>query len=114
LLQYLEIADVLVLPNSAKDKINLYTSPIKMFEYMASKRPIVASGLPSIKEVLAHQKNALLFNADSEEDLAKKIQSVIIQDGNNLVKSAYEEVKKYTWDGRAANIKNFIEFSGNY
>ena len=114
LLQYLEIADVLVLPNSAKDKINLYTSPIKMFEYMASKRPIVASGLPSIKEVLVHQKNALLFNADSEEDLAKKIQSVIIQDGNNLVKSAYEEVKKYTWDGRAANIKNFIEFSGNY
>ena len=114
LLQYLEIADVLVLPNSAKDKINLYTSPIKMFEYMASKRPIVASGLPSIKEVLVHQKNALLFNADSEEDLAKKIQSVIIQDGNNLVKSAYEEVKKYTWDGRAANIKEFIEFSGNY
>jgi len=113
LLQYIEIADVLVLPNSAKDKMSLYTSPIKLFEYMASKRPIVASDLPSIKEVLIHQKNAILFNVDSEEDLAKKIQSVIIQDCNNLVESAYEDAKKYTWGGRATKIKEFIEFSGN-
>ena len=60
--KYTEIADVLVLPNSAKDKMNLYTSPIKMFEYMASKRPIVASSLPSIKEILSDQDNAILFN----------------------------------------------------
>ena len=84
-----------------------------MFEYMASKRPIVASDLPSIKEVLMHEKNAFLFEADNEKDLARKIRSVIIQDCKNLVENAYEEVKKYTWDGRAKSIKAFIEFSGN-
>src|SRR3989338_383757 len=41
---YLKAADILVLPNSATEKISsYYTSPVKMFEYMASQRPIVAS-----------------------------------------------------------------------
>ncbi|MFQ5857321.1 MAG: glycosyltransferase, partial [Anaerolineae bacterium] len=39
---YLAAADVLILPNSAKEDISrLYTSPLKLFEYMASGRPIV-------------------------------------------------------------------------
>ena len=76
LLQYLEIADVLVLPNSAKEKMNLYTSPIKMFEYMASKRPIVASRLSSIEEILSDQDNSILFNPDDPKDLAIKIFNV--------------------------------------
>ena len=42
-------ADVLVLPNTAKEKISkYYTSPMKLFEYMASGRIILASDLPSI------------------------------------------------------------------
>lgn len=114
LLKYIEIADVLVLPNSAKDKMSLYTSPIKMFEYMASKRPILASDLPSIKEVLTHKKNAILFKSDNEKDLAKKIQSVFSMDCKNLVENAYKEANKYTWDGRARNIKEFIEYSRDY
>ncbi|MDC0599165.1 glycosyltransferase family 4 protein [Candidatus Pseudothioglobus singularis] len=111
LLVFIEIADILVLPNSAKDKMSLYTSPIKMFEYMASKRPIVASNLSSIKEVLTHKKNAFLFSADNEKDLACKINLVLSQDSNHLVTNAYQEVNKYAWDDRAENIKEFIELS---
>ena len=46
-------ADVLVLPNTAKEKISkYYTSPMKLFEYMASKRAIIASDIPSIRELV--------------------------------------------------------------
>lgn len=114
LLEFIETADILLLPNSAKDKMSLYTSPIKMFEYMASKRPIVASDLSSIKEVLTHKKNAFLFEADNEKDLARKIKLVLNQDCSHLVNNAYEEVNKYTWDDRAKNIKKFIELSESY
>ena len=46
---YLAGANILVLPNSAKEAISrLYTSPLKLFEYIAANRPIMASNLPSI------------------------------------------------------------------
>ena len=108
LLKYTEIADVLVLPNSAKDKMSLYTSPIKMFEYMASKRPIVTSGLPSIKEILSDQDNAILFNPDDPKDLANKILNVLTNDCSKLVRRALNDVESYTWDTRAKNITKFI------
>jgi glycosyltransferase involved in cell wall biosynthesis len=108
LLQYIEIADVLVLPNSAKDKMSFYSSPIKMFEYMASKRPIVASDLPSIQEILSDQDNATLFNSDNPRDLANKILNVFTNDCSKLVRRALSDVKPYTWDKRAKNITKFI------
>jgi glycosyltransferase involved in cell wall biosynthesis len=37
-----------------------YCSPMKMFEYMASGVPIVASDLPVLQEILAHERNALI------------------------------------------------------
>ncbi len=68
-IEYIEDADVLVLPNSAKDKMSFYTSPLKLFEYMAAKRVIVASDLPSLREVLTDKENAILFEPDNANDL---------------------------------------------
>src|SRR3989344_5203226 len=50
---FLKAADVLLLPNSSREDVSRsYTSPLKLFEYMASKRPITASDIPSLREVL--------------------------------------------------------------
>jgi glycosyltransferase involved in cell wall biosynthesis len=46
-------ADVLVLPNTALAISARYTSPLKLFEYLASSRPIVASDLPALAECCA-------------------------------------------------------------
>jgi len=113
LLEYIENADVLVLPNSAKDKMSLYTSPIKMFEYMASHRPIVASSLSSIKEVLTDMDNAILFEPDNAKDLAEKIQYAVSLDCNRLVSQACKDVKFYTWEKRAHNIKGYMQSDHN-
>ena len=113
LLEYIENADVLVLPNSAKDKMSLYTSPIKMFEYMSSHRPIVASSLSSIKEVLTDMDNAILFEPDNAKDLAEKIQYAVSLDCNRLVSQACKDVKFYTWEKRAHNIKGYMQSDHN-
>ncbi len=107
LLKYIEDADVLVLPNSAEDKMSLYTSPIKLFEYMASHRPIVASNLSSITEILSN-KNSFLFNPDNAKDLAENIQKAVSLDCSKVVEQAHKDVKFYTWEKRAKNIKRFI------
>ena len=102
---YLKAADILLLPNTKeKDVSEKYTSPLKLFEYMASKRPIVASNLPSIKEVL-NEKNSLLVEPtiqglvsginkiSQDEDWADKISA-----------QAYIDVQNYSWQKRAQNI----------
>lgn len=108
---WLKAADILVLPNLAKEKISkFYTSPLKLFEYMASGVPIVASDLPSIREIL-NEKNAVLVESDSAQALAVAINKLLKDDNlaNSLAEQAYSDVQKYTWNKRAENILEFIK-----
>lgn len=40
-----------------------YASPLKLFEYMAAGRAIVAPDQPNLREILRHEENALLFDS---------------------------------------------------
>src|SRR3989344_2275774 len=107
---YLKAADILVIPNSAKEDISrLYTSPMKLFEYMAAKRAIVASNLPSLKEVL-NEKNAVFFEPDNPHSLAEKIKSLLLnqQKTNQLSDQCGRDIMFYSWQNRAKNILQFI------
>lgn len=108
---WLKAADVLVLPNSSKEKISqFYTSPLKMFEYMTSQKPIVASDLPSIREIL-NKNNAILVVPDSSHSLAEGILKALKnKDLSGIIsQKAYSDVREYTWQKRAEKILNFIK-----
>lgn len=103
---YLKAADVLVLPTSSKSDIGrIYTSPMKMFEYMAAGRPIVASDLPSIREVL-NENNSVLVTSDSSKDLAEGIRQVLKnpEKSAKITEQARKDAGRYTWENRARNI----------
>lgn len=106
---YLKAADVLALPNSAKDEISrLYTSPLKLFEYMASGVPIVASNLPSVREVL-DDKTAYFFIPDDRESLARAVLRALSQEGRAKGERAKERVARYAWQKRAQAIMEFLK-----
>lgn len=108
---YLKAADVLVLPNKKGERISeKYTSPLKLFEYMASGAPIVASDLPSIREAL-DENSAVLVEPNNPEELAMGINKILNNEtlGNKIAESALEAVKNYTWEKRAENILEFIK-----
>ncbi|MEX0998930.1 MAG: glycosyltransferase family 4 protein [Thermodesulfobacteriota bacterium] len=107
---YLRAADVLVVPNSAKSIISqYYTSPLKLFEYMASGVPIVASDLVSFREIL-NEDNACFFQPDDEKDLAGSILSLLDDPdvGYKLGSQARRDVEEYTWTRRGQRILAFI------
>jgi len=104
-------ADVLVLPNTAKEDISkYYTSPMKLFEYMASRRPIVASRIPSIAEIV-DDGSAILVTPDDPTELAAGIRRAIEHPERvaALVAQAFTKVQHYTWEKRARAILDFIE-----
>jgi glycosyltransferase involved in cell wall biosynthesis len=97
-------AAVLPLPDNLMARY--FTSPLKLFDYMAAGAPIVASDLPTVREVLADGDNALLVPPDDPPALAAAIRRLLVNPGlaERLRRTAYEQVRGYTWDARAARI----------
>ena len=109
---YLKAADILALPNSPVNDISsLYTSPMKLFEYMAVGRAIIASNLPSIREILESERNAVLVEPDKPELLAEGIKRIISDPAldKRISDEAYKDSKLYTWLNRARSIVSFIK-----
>jgi len=109
--KYLSNADICVLPNSKKVKVSeQYTSPLKMFEYMASGKPIIASNLSSIRQILHDGENAILFDPDNSDDLSRKIDMLLNTPdiAKRISIKARHDVEQYTWKSRAAKIKSVI------
>lgn len=110
--KYLRSADILLLPNSGKSEESVkYTSPIKMFEYMASGVPIIASDLPSLKEVL-NGENSLFVKPDNPQSLAEGIEKLLDDKklSEKFAMRAKSDVQKYTWDEYAKKILDFISY----
>jgi glycosyltransferase involved in cell wall biosynthesis len=101
----MQSCDVLVIPLPYSLFSSVYTSPLKMFEYMASGVPIVASDLPALREII-NEKNALFARAGDEADLARAL-SVIFNDplsASTRARQAHHDVRAYTWHNRALDI----------
>jgi glycosyltransferase involved in cell wall biosynthesis len=102
-------ADVLVAPNTAKEELSAhYTSPMKLFEYMASGTLIVASDIPSIREVVGEGR-AHLVTPDNPQALAEGIARVLETGGKAESEKAFAWVQDHTWKRRAHRILSRIE-----
>jgi glycosyltransferase involved in cell wall biosynthesis len=104
-------AAVVVVPFLKTAMTESHTSPLKAFEAMAAGRPIVASDLPSGREVLRHGENALLVAPGSPADLAAALRRVLQNPdlACRLAERAWAEAPAYSWDARGRRIKDLIE-----
>lgn len=101
--------DILVLPYKKKisasgnfGDIAQFTSPMKLFDYLGSTRPIIASSLPVLKEVLTNKKNCIFV----EELNVLKWKLIIKKLSNNfqlreiMAKNNFFHSKNYTYRKR--------------
>lgn len=108
---HLWAADVLLMPYGHDCPTVEWMSPLKMFEYMASGRAIVASDLPAVREVLTQGETALFCQPDSGQALARTIQEVIDHPGlaDRLGQQALALSERYSWDSRVKSIMEYAE-----
>ena len=108
---YQAAADVLLMPysrsfgGSGGGDIARVSSPLKLFEYLASSRAILASDLPVLREVLDEQ-TAIFYEPENFEDLCRKF-ATLVSNGNlrrQLGKAAKASAQAYDWKTRMAGI----------
>ncbi len=106
----LAAADVLVLPNTAKDNISMrFTSPLKLFAYMASGVPIVASDLPSVRELIDDASGYLVV-PDDPVVLAGAIKTALVDpSASEKAARARERVGEYSWEHRAKRLRSLFD-----
>ncbi|MDH4100636.1 MAG: glycosyltransferase family 4 protein [Nitrospirota bacterium] len=104
---YLERAQVAVVPLGTDVIASHFTSPLKLFEYMAAGVPVVASDLPSVREVLTDGVNAVLVRPDDPKALAEGVQKLLADRSlaNRLATRALDDVRQYSWSSRAEKIR---------
>lgn len=109
---YLKAADILVIPNEKYDIMSeRYTSPLKLFEYMAAGRPVVASDISSMREIL-DEESAYFFCPGDSKDLSQVILGVLDDSsmGEKRGRISFNRVHNYTWDTRVHSILNFLKY----
>jgi len=107
---YLRAFDLCAMPFPWTQHYAYYMSPLKMFEYMAAQRPIIATKLPSVQEILRHGNNAYLVPPDDPQALAEGICWLATHPdaAQSIAKQARADVQQYTWSERARRALKFV------
>ena len=103
----LAAATILVLPNTRSATSERYTSPLKLFEYLSLGRPIVASDLAAIREILTDGETALLVPPGDAQALARAIAKLAGDPAlaSRLAHGAAALAPDYTWARRAERLE---------
>jgi glycosyltransferase involved in cell wall biosynthesis len=108
---FLASMDVAVAPYSMQR--NFYFSPLKLYEYMATGLPVVASNIGQIKEIIQNRKNGILVPPGDSFAFARALERL----RNNpkmrkrLGRAARSTVvRHHTWDGIVRRILKLVGF----
>ncbi len=89
-------------------QVNAYASPLKIFDYMAAARAIVAPDQPNIREILVHGETALLFDPVVPgalwQAVARLIEDPALRARLGANARAELERRDYTWRGNARRV----------
>jgi glycosyltransferase involved in cell wall biosynthesis len=94
-------SDICVAPLGLNDRnVTQGACPIKVLEYMAAGRPLLASNMPIVRELVREDLDALLFSPNDPDDLARQALALLndFELSKRLAESASEHaLTKFTW-----------------
>lgn len=88
----------------------LFTSPLKLLNMMAWGVPVVATDIPSVRRIVEHNVSALLVPPGDTHALANAVRELLTNRplAKTLTLAARQAVRSYSWQRRAAQLKDFL------
>jgi phosphatidylinositol alpha-1,6-mannosyltransferase len=102
--EYYAASDVFVLPSVPGGPEN---SPLVLFEAMASGKPVVASHLPGVCEIVRDEETGLLVPPGQPDELAAAVIRLLTQDSfrSQAGLNGRSVAERYSWDDCAARME---------
>lgn len=107
----IDACNILLLPVGDTIHSRKYRSPLKLFDYMARGKPIVAAGVPCNCELLHHERNAFIYQPGNPHEIAALILKIVknTQLLETVAKTAWEQSVNYTYDARVRHILDLVD-----
>jgi len=86
------------------------TSPSKIFDYFAVGLPVIAPKIPTVLDIISHNKNGLLFEADNAQSLAAQIDAIFEnpKQFTQLQYASKQSADEFSWHNRALKLIEFM------
>jgi glycosyltransferase involved in cell wall biosynthesis len=106
----LQAADILAHPHCSGEAAT-FTSPLKLFDYMASGTPIVSTEIPPLLEFKSSKAIAGWCEPDNPRQFAQCLQQVLETHPRKV--GGYTDnldfVKQFSWESRIAKILSYVD-----
>lgn len=109
--EHLASCDILTLPSKNNDDgSEFFNSPIKLYEYLAMGKPIIASAIGQQKAVIQDGVNGFLIPEKNPEALANKIIEVYHNSNIEQIKiqARKDAIEKYDWKVNAQKVIDIV------
>lgn len=100
--QVINQMDICLIPHT-----NEYRSPIKLFEYMAMAKPVIAPRMEPIEAVTTDGEDAMLFEAGDETEFGAKVELLLADEElrTRIGQNARRKIENHhTWETNARTI----------
>jgi glycosyltransferase involved in cell wall biosynthesis len=105
---WLAAADtLLILGTKRNEQSYRHTAPMKVYEYMAASRPVVASRTPALESIIP-EHDALWYEPDNAVSLAAAAQSAAAAPDSAVLNRAFDAAQKHSWAQRVERITGRI------
>ncbi len=102
-------SDALVMPYSKRWNLQNWSSPMKLYEYMASGRPMISTDFQTIRSVL-DEESCIFVKPDDPQEMSEAIKRCRADRGfsDSISRRSFGIVQDFSWDKRAGEIIDFI------
>jgi glycosyltransferase involved in cell wall biosynthesis len=106
----LQAADILLYPHLSGEAAN-FTSPMKLFDYIAAGVPIVATSIPPLKEFHDLEVVATWCEPNNPHDLARSIQQVLEQHSRPVggYSQNFDRIHQFSWENRIIKTLDYVD-----